>query len=147
MSDKPLSKQNRDELVATAEGLGLEVADDATKAQIVEQIEAAPQPPADDAQAGPDPDGDPDDDGTLAADEASADAPADQEVGDVDPDSGLVEVRRPITTFAANGDWTDPFSDLRVHQDSRVCAQSGSERDGDEAVVRVTPEHAEALGA
>ena len=154
MSDqKPLSKQNRDELVATAEGLGLEVAEDATKAQIIEQIEAAPAPvtPADPADpgaqdGGQDDGGDPD----LSSDgSAGDDADIAQDVSDADEASGLVTITRPIEHRAANGDWIDPFSGLRVTEGSLACTQSGAVRDEDfeTARVLVSPERAAELGA
>lgn len=77
-----------------------------------------------------------------------ADPVVDQAVSDVDDDSGLVTITRPIVTISSNGDWTDPFSGLRVHSASRVCSQSGAERiSDDEAAVRVSAERAAELGA
>lgn len=148
---KPLSKQTREELVATANDLDLAVAADATKAQIIEQIEAVPattpvDPDADvivatdDTLTG-DPDGGFDDGGQETHYEQDVTAP--------DESSGLVTITRDITERAANGDWVDPFSGLRVHEGSLACTQSGSVRDEDftAATVQVTAERAAELGA
>lgn len=47
------------------------------------------------------------------------------------------EVRKPIEEIDKHGNWTDPFSGLRVYHSTDVCEQSGAQRDGDEAVLLV----------
>lgn len=127
MSMKPLSRQTRDELVATAAELDIPVPEDAVKDEIVRVIEAArsaePQEQNGDAAGVP-----------QGAPEAAQDADTS------DPATGLIEQRRPIETIRGNGDWVDPFSGLRVHRDNKVCTQSGAVRDGDTAVRYVQAE-------
>lgn len=146
-----------EQLRAFAGERGITVPERAKKAELIEAIEAAA---AADAEAGDqDAQGDtggdtPADAGAdaNAADPASpqaneGDAPADTGAGEdalveteTELDNGLVEVRRPIEHVNARGDWTCPFSGLRVMAGSLICPQSGAHRDGDEAYIVTAPD-------
>jgi pyruvate/2-oxoglutarate dehydrogenase complex dihydrolipoamide acyltransferase (E2) component len=82
------------------------------------------QPPSDPAAPGGD------------SDAGEPDAPATDAEDAVEVD-GYLEYRKPITEVDQYGNWTDPFSGLRVYHSTDVCVQSGAHRDGDEAVLRV----------
>ena len=59
---------------------------------------------------------------------------------EVERDDGLIEIRRPIEHVNDRGDWTCPFSGLRVMASSLICPQSGAHRDGDEAYIVTEPD-------
>ena len=58
-------------------------------------------------------------------------------------EDGLIEIRRPIEHVNDRGDWTCPFSGLRVMAGSLICPQSGAHRDGDEAYIVTAPDEVE----
>lgn len=126
-----------EQLRAFAGERGITVPEKAKKAEIISAIEAAPAPA-------------PADGGDQAAAEQSAEGgtPADTSADgedaavetEVDREDGFVEVRRPIEHVNDRGDWTCPFSGLRVMAGSEICPQSGAHRDGDEAYIVTTPD-------
>lgn len=123
-----------EQLRALAGERGITVPERAKKAELIEAIEAAA---AADAEAG-DQDAQGDTGGDTPADAGDGeDALVETET---ELDNGLVEVRRPIEHVNDRGDWTCPFSGLRVMAGSEICPQSGAHRYGDEAYIVTAPD-------
>lgn len=158
-----LAEKPMDELRQLAEPLGIPVPVGTSKVDLAAQIVAAREKEAA-AEAAADESASPEEDTSDAvpseaepASEDAGDTPAELPVDEGEqpeaaaepepeptPDDpevvehdGYEEHRKPITEIDRHGNWTDPFSGLRVYHSTDVCVQSGAHRDGDEAVLRV----------
>lgn len=113
MSD--LSELKMPALRALAKQLGIKIPVGTTRMQAVEMLSAD----------------------VPSAELAPAAKPKASKPKKADTPDGYRDIRKPITEVNERGDWVDPHSGLRVHHSARVCVQSGAQRDGDVAVLRV----------